>query len=422
MPAAAGWRKRVELYVELGLRGEAAGSFQWDVSSWDTGSGWSGLEPTFVAIEQAAVEAVSVRRGRRSGLGRYSTGTASVSLAWTSPEGKWILRPESPVRLGQELRLRARVDGGSVLIPIYRGAVREIKDTWDPDGAYKVTVNLSDRKADIAAVDLPERALEGLGDTTDERLLRILGLAEVSDYYARFETGAAEHQSSNFARNLLDEAEVAVEGEAGAFYVDREGFLVFLPRGWVDTSPRSSSVQLTWSNVTGDPEAAAPAAFSTVQSLEDLVNQVSMARTGGTAYTAGPDTDSAIGYGLRTYQRFDLTLRYDADVELVADNRLAELKDRTQRIEKLTAELNPTATEAALRALLDVELGDRDEVIWDYGGGSLFEETYNVQGLEHRVTMESWTVSADLWQYLTAAPVGLAEWGSAIWGTDEWET
>jgi hypothetical protein len=416
----AGWRKRIELLVELGLRGAATGSFQWDVSQWDSGAGWSGLEPTFVPVGASSVESVQIRRGRRNGVDRYTTGVATVTLAWTAPGDHWVFRPTSPVRLGQELRLRARVDG-SELLPLYRGSVRQVSDDWDPDGAYRVTVHLADRKADLAAVDLPERPVEGLGDTTDARLLRILGLAGISDYYARFAVGLAEHQSSNFARNLLDESEVAVEGEGGAFYVDRDGFYVFLGRDWLTTSPRALAVQLTWTNLLGDEEAASPTAFSTGQNLEDLVNQVAMARAGGTAYVAGPDPDSSITYGLRTYQRFDLTLRYDADVALVADERLIQLKDRTQRVDKLQAELNPGATSEALRKLVDVELGDKHEILWEDGSGELFHEAYHVQGVEHRVTMDRWSVSADLWHYVgTEFPPEVARWGSAIWGVSRW--
>jgi len=419
--APAGWRKRVELLVELGLRGAASGSFQWDVSQWDSGAGWSGLEPSFVALEASEVESVYVRRGRRNGVDRYPTGTATLTLVWTAPGDHWVFRPSSPVRLGQELRLRARVDG-SALLPLYRGSVRQVTDDWDPDGPYRVTVHMADRKADLAAVDLPERPLEGLGDTTDARLLRILGLAGISDYYARFRPGLAEHQSSNFARNLLDEAEVSVEGEGGSFYVDRDGFYAFLERGWLETSPRAMAVNLTWTNVLGDPEAASPSSFRTGQTLDDLVNQVSMARAGGTAYTAGPDTDSSLTYGLRTYQRFDLTLRYDADVTLVADERLAQLKDRTQRVDKLQADLNPRASTEAIRRLVDIELGDFEEVIWLDGTGELFHEAYHVQGVEHRVTMDSWSVAVDLWHYLgTEFPPAEARWGSATWGVSVWE-
>lgn len=420
MPPAAGWRRRVELLVELGLRGAAGGSFQWDVSDWDEGAGWSGVEPTWVALEPSEVESVRTARGRRSGAERNRTGTATVVLVWEAPGDRWIFRPTTPVSIGQELRLRARIDGSPDLVPIYRGGVRDVVDDWDPDGPYRVRINLSDRKADLAAVDLPERAVEGLGDLTDERLERILGLANISTFYARFGTGLAEHQSSNFARNLLDEAEVAVEGEVGEFYVDREGFLVFVPRGWYQTEPRSSvAAMLTWTNVVGDPEAAVPTGkFQTGQSLGDLVNQVSMARAGGSAYTAGPDA-SYLTYGLRTYQRFDLTLRYDADVEIAADYRLEQLKDRTSRVEALTSHLNPRATAAAIRKLIDVELLDAHEVIWDDGSGlDPFEEVYHVQGVNHSITMDDWSVSVNLWHI--AGFAFPAHWSVDLWDDAQW--
>lgn len=419
MPNPAGWRKRIELLVELGLRGEAVGSFQWDVSDWDSADGWSGVEPTFVPLEGAEIEDLRTDRGRRSGAERYKTGTATVGLVWEEPTDHWVLKPSPPVAIGQELRIRARIDGADELVPIYRGSVRSVADQWSPDGPYRVTVNLSDRKADLAAVDLPERAVEGLGDLTDARLERILGLAGISLFYTAFETGAAEHSSSNFARNLLDEAEVSVEGEGGSFYVDRSGVFVFLARGWLGTEPRSTAIQLTWTNVLGDPEAAAPLEFRTGHSLDDLVNQVSMARAGGTAYTAGPDSDSSITYGLRTYQRFDLTLRYDADVTLLADARLAELKDRTERLEELRAELNPAATAEALRKLLDIELGDFHSVQWDDGTGELYENAFHVQAVSHRVTMDSWSVAAQLWHYVGTGTIP-NEWDSGLWSEATW--
>lgn len=420
MAAAAGWRKRIELIVEVGLRGAAAGTFQWDVSSWDSGAGWSGLEPTFVALEPSEVAGVTIQRGRRSGVERYRTGTAQVQLVWRSPEDHWILRPSPPVQLGQELRLLARVDGSSSLVPLYRGGIRDISDDWSPDGPYRVTVQLSDRKADLAAVDLPERPVEGLGDATDERLSRILGLASISDFYTSFEPGLATHQSSNFARNLLDEAEVTVEGEGGSFYVDRAGLFVFLARGWVFAAPRSTEVQLLWSNVLGDPDAVAPLGFSTGQSLGDLVNQVSMAKAGGVAYTAGPDTDSVLTFGLRTYQRFDLTLQDQADVELAADARLAELHNRTRKLEQLSAEVDPRQSASWIRALLDQELGDMQQLIWDDGSGTPMAEAYHVQGLTHRVTQDRWTVSTALWHY--AGTTVASTWGSGLWGSATWSS
>lgn len=422
------WRDRVDPIIEVGLRGAAAGSMQWDVSSWDTGATWQGLEPTWSELDVWTLESLATRRGRKDGVSRHSTGTAEVVLVWPEAAGKSTLRPSAPIRLGQEMRIRARpraLNGTPYpIVPIFRGAVRDISDGWVPDNQgkkeFRVTVRLSDRFADLAAVDLPEIPVEGLGDTTDERLARIMEKAEIDAYYSRFAVGVVEHQSSNFARNLLDEAQVAVEGEVGEFYVDREGYFVMRPRYGTDPTTRETDVQLAWSNdgAVDTYPTVAPFDFGSGQNLDDVVNQVSMAKAGGTAYTVS-DTDSKLSYGLRTYQRMDLTVRYDADVEWAADWRLEQLKARTQRIDSLSGPVLPRMGGDELNALLDVELGDRQYIGW-HDGEATIRGSFHVQGVSHRVNAEAWEVTVDLWAYADEGLETLGLWGSAVWGTDVW--
>ena len=401
---------------------------QWDVSSWDTAATWGGLEPTWEPLDAWNIESIATRRGRKDGVSRHATGTAEVVLVWPEAAGMSTLRASAPVRLGQEMRIRARprdVDGTAYpIVPIYRGAVRDVQDGWEPDAngkkEFRVTVRLVDRFADLAAVNLPETSLEGLGDTTDARLLRIMDKAEIDAFYARFATGVVEHQSSNFARNLLDEAQVTVEGEVGEFYVDREGFLTLRPRYGTDPTPRETDVQLAWANGVdaGEHPTIPPLNFGSGQNLDDVVNQVSMARSGGTAYTVS-DTDSKLQYGLRTYQRMDLTVRYDADVEWAADWRLEQLKARTQRVDAVSGTVLPLMDVEALAAVLDVELGDKHRIAWDDGDDTA-AGTFHVQGVTHRVTEDTWTVTVDLWAYADEGLEVGAAWGTAIWGTSTW--
>jgi hypothetical protein len=311
------------------------------------------------------------------------------------------------------------------IVPIFRGAVRDIVDGWVPNASgkaeFRVTVRLSDRFADLAAVDLPEGPLEGLGDKTHARLLRIMGKADVDAYYARFAAGVVEHQSSNFARNLLDEAQVAVEGEVGELYVDREGYYVLRPRHGTAPTARESSSQLAWSNgpAVAGPPTVPPLNFGSGQSLDDVVNQVSLARAGSTAYTVS-DINSRVQYGLRTYQRYDYTVRYDADVQWAANWRLDQLKSRTQRIDSLTGAVLPRMEGGALRALLDVELGDMQYISWNDGAAHV-AGTMHVVGITHRVTGKDWTVTADLWAYAGEGPITVVAWGVAVWGFNEWQ-
>jgi hypothetical protein len=406
----------------------------WDVSQWDTGT-WSGLEPEFVPLAGADIESLSVTRGRDKAYSRMSAGTSEVVLVWREVEDRWSMRSTSPIRLGQELRILARVldppYGGDLgppataYLPLYRGTVRSIRDQWNAEGGeFRLICRLIDRLADLGAVNLPERPVEGLGDTTDERLLRIFDMADIDPTFAILDPATVEHGSSNFARNLLDEAQTTVESDAGStLYVDRDGRIRLLrPTAWRDGSgvARSTIAQMAWSNVAG-VEPVGPTDFGTGQDLDDLRNSIAGARAGGTAITV-EDTDAIIAYGKRTNQRFDLTCRYDADAEAWATLWLGELSSRTERIEAVTGEVNPEADVARIADLIDIELMDRQSILWHDGEGEL-QGAFHVQGLSHRVTSRSWRVTVNLWAYsgYGFAPVMTgAVWGTAIWSSSTW--
>jgi hypothetical protein len=435
--ARTNWRDRLELVAEVGLRGTAAGDMVWDVSSWDAG-GWSGLEPEWVTLAGSEIEAMAVGRGRQSGLARNTAGTSSVGLVWrTSKGGRWSFRPESPIKVGSELRIRAIVDGRAS-IPVYRGTVRRVQDRFARD-AFRLSAELIDRLADLGAVDLPESdTAAGLGDLTHERVLRILDLAAIDREYASMGTsfddsGTVAHASSTFARNLLDEAMVTTESEAGAdLLVDREGLITLRRSAWWKVAEghapnaRWNVTRATWANVgTSRPhvfDVLAPGGFDTGSDLDDVRNHISAARGGGSAITL-EDPDSILRYGMRTFQRFDLTCRDDPPVQAFAQFHLDELSERTERINALAAELDPARSSDDLERWVDVELGDRHEIEWDDGDG-LARGIFHVHGIRWRVDPEHCRLELDLWAYagfgLAPAPPGEAAWGAALWSSDRW--
>jgi hypothetical protein len=336
------------------------------------------------------------------------------------------------VRVGWELRVRASVDGrGS--IPIYRGTVRRVRDQWART-TFRLGLELVDRLADLGAVDLPEQpAAAGLDDLTHARVLRVLDLAGINRGYALMGTGfddsgVVHHASSTFARNLLDEAYTSVESEAGAdLLVDRDGLLTLRRASWWQAieghapNPRWNATRATWANVERPGpyvfEVLEPGGFGTGSDLDDVRNQVSAARTGGTAIVV-EDASSKLLYGVRTYQRFDLTCRYDADVSAFAELYLSQLSTRTARVDALEAELDPRLSSDELERWIDVELGDQHAIEWSDGDG-LETGTFHVHGIRHRIDPGHWRLGLDLWAF----EGGLAPesaWGSAVWGTSQW--
>jgi hypothetical protein len=293
-----------------------------------------------------------------------------------------------------------------------------------------------DRLADLGSVDLPEAATAvGLGDLTHARVQRILAMAGINAAYAAMGTGfddsgVVQHQSSTFARNLLDEAMVSTESEAGAdLLVDRDGRFAFRRATWWKqaaghaANPRWNATRATWGNTeTPGPHSFTvlePGGFGTGSDLDDIRNQVSAARTGGTAITVSAP-DSQLKYGLRTFQRFDLTCRYDADVTAFANLYLTELAERTARVDAIAAELDPTMSTADLQRFMDLELGDRHEVRWDDGDG-IMDGVFHVQGIRWRADPGHLRLEMDLWAYSGLGLVPEVVWGSALWGTGTWQ-
>lgn len=431
------WRRRVELRVEAGQRGESAGDMVWDTSLWDAGA-WSGIEPDFQPISGAAIESLAVSRGREKAYSRMSAGTAEVTLVWRDVANRWSMRSTAPIQLGQEIRLMARVLGQmgahgelgapqTAYFPIYRGTVRSIKDQWNAGtNEFRVICRLIDRLADLGAVNLPEQPLTGLGDTTDQRILRILGMANIDPSFATLDPSQLEHGSSNFARNLLDEAQVTAESDAGStFYVDRDGRVRLLtPQAWRPDSgiPRSTQPQMLWANVAGGVEPVGPTEFGTGQDLDDVRNSISAAHAGGEAATF-TDDDSILRFGLRTNQRFDLTCRYDADAAAWAQLWLDELAEKTQRIDAVAGEIDPEADTQRIADLIDIELLDMQQISWRDGIGEL-TGAFHVQGVKHNVTASSWRVTVNLWAYAGQGflPVAASLWESAHWQEDVWSS
>lgn len=435
---AGSWRDVAEVIVELGLRGTAVGGLVWDVGHWDVDN-WSGLEPQWAALEGCEVEKLQVRRGRASGRGRHSAGSCEVQLVWPSSGDRWSFRSSSPVQLGQELRIRAFVpEATSDPVPIFRGMVRSVTDAWRRPGPFRLVVRMVDRFAELGAVDLPEQAsAAGLGDLTHERILRILELAEVPVERARMGTdehdsGEVEHQSSTFARNLLEEAWASVESEGGSdLIVDREGFYAFKRSRWwaphatVGAHPRWNATRATWTNQSSDELYSycplTPGGWNTGRDLDDVINRASLARAGGTAQVAA-DTDSILLYGMRTYQRFDLTNRFDADVLASAELIVDELGTRTDRIETIKSELDPAWAPDELLRWIDVELGDQHGVRWADDEGEL-AGVVHVQGIQHTITPAHWQLELQAWAYAGNELVPAVEvfrWGVTAWGEQVW--
>ena len=402
------WRGRLTLIAEVGRRGAPVGESEWDLSLWDTAE-WSGLEPVWAVLDNCEISGLSVNRGRLAGTDRFATSTATARLTFTFDRVAWSFREAGPLAVGDEIRFSVGVDLESPIsaagpFPIWRGLIRDVTDDWKP--GYKrldVSIAAVDRMADLAAVTIPPLPSPvGAGETTGERLARIMEAAEIDPFYVDLDLGVATVQATDLSRNLLDEAQITTEAEGtGQFFVSRDGLLTFLDRDWRTIRPRSTSTVVLWSNDAPDPAVPeiCPTDFATGRNQDQLANQVSRARAGGTVYTVRDET-SIVVYGLRTNQRLDMICDNDPDVEYAADAYLAQRSQRINQIGPLTAVIDPTSPASAIAALVDVDLLDQHEIRWDDGSGlAPYSETFHVQSVAHTVTPDRWTIRVGVWAY-----------------------
>jgi hypothetical protein len=403
-----GWRGRIALVVEVGQRGAAVGESVWDTSDWAEPSTvdpatWSGLEPVWVPLDGCNVSELTTRRGRLFGTDRFSTGTATATLEWELEDGAWSFRASAPIKLGDELRFSASVDGGAP-VPIWRGHIKTYKDVWTP-GIHRLTARVAmvDRFADLAAVIAPALGSPvGAGETTGARLERILAAAELPAAYSSIATGEATVAATILERNLLDEANATAEAEPGQLYVDRSAVIVFRDRNWRSELWRSSSTMLVWSSA-GDVDTFPPHTcindLSTELNTDLVANQVTRAKTGGTPYTVRDET-AILLYGLRTNQRLDMVNDTQADVEFAADLYLAQRSQRVHQVGPLRAVVNPYSPGRVIQGLIDIELLDRHRLDWDDGSGqALYTELVHVQSIAHTIGPLTWTVECGVWAY-----------------------
>lgn len=413
------WAEFVDLEVELGIGTTVNANVigRWDRAHWDrplTGT-WSGLEPSWVAVDPCNLLDASVTRGRDRWLDRFGASSAAMTiqdpdgaLSWDAAETDDLLA----VRPGRELRLRARHVATGVDYPIWRGWVETIDDTFAPASVPVAKFTAQDGYAQLAHIDLPEQAPVGAGETSDARINRLLDLAAWPVEWRDVNAGRITVQATNLARPIADDLGITADSEGGAVFADRDGRIAFRNRDWFRTDPRATTVQAT---IGGDGQDVCAASYETTRSAGDIVNDVQLARAGGTMQRY-VDPGSVATYRQRSYTRSDYICEDDTQIGLLARRILNARASGQVRIPKLT--VVPTDDPAEWAFVLAVDYGWRLEVHYPAADGTDWIRTVIVQGVAHKITPDRWELElrvddaaateADTWD-------GADGWDRALW-------
>lgn len=419
------WTKYVDLEVELGIGTTVNKNVvaRWSAmptvnrAHWDrplTGT-WAGTEPIWVAVDPCNLLDVNVNRGRDRWIDRFGASTAAFTaqdpdgnLSWDAADTDDFLE----IRPGRELRIRARHVATGVEYPVWRGWVEAIDDAFAPASVPVASFSGQDGYAQLAHIDLPEQSPVGGGELSSARVTRLLDVAGWPVEWRDLDVGRVTVQATNLARPIADDLGITADSEGGAVFADREGRIAFRNRDWLRTDPVATTVQAT---VGGAAQQVCAASYETTRNAGDIVNDVQLARAGGTMQRF-VNTASISRYRQRSYSRSDFICETDAQIALLAQRILNARAGGQVRIPKLT--VVPTDDPAEWSFVLGVDYGWRLEVHYPATDGTDWVRTVIVQGVAHKITPDRWecelrvddaaVTEADTWD-------GRDGWDRALW-------
>lgn len=423
--ATIGPLEDVEVHVALGYYPEDSVIGMWDEDVWDdaVGAVWAGAPP----LDDVSCEVVSIRisAGRDQPLDRFRTGVCTMVL--DDPDGHYTpwTNAADPGKFGTirpGIDLRVWVVTATGTYPRFSGKVDSIQDVWpeptsQPDTPHRVIFTAHDWLGEIAQYDGFEQPPVGAGETTSQRVQRILANAKITAPQS-FDPGSTTVQATTLARNALDEIGLVTDTERGAFFADGSGTLVFRDQNGLNTDPRYTTVQEVFGETVQNVEVAIPeledeAPYIDVRFASDeskVRNVVSIAREGGTAVTV-TDSASASLFGYRTYRRFDLLHQADPESTAIANAYLARFAYAVNRIEGLSTSLKAWPLYAD--RLLYLQPLDMIEVRRRAKGFQIVA-TLQIQAMEEVITATDWVIKFNTFDADSVFDVGR-------WNTDKWD-
>jgi len=404
------WQDSVELIGEIGIGATRTqvGTDVWDTGRWDTAL-WSGLEPLWVEIPCERISGAAIRGGRENVWDSFDAGTATLTFA-DEDDRFTIWNPDLAdeqleLRPGTPLRISALFEG--VRYPLFRGYVEIITERITGTDVITVELAAQDALGQLARVDLLERPAVGANDLTHERVARLLDAALWPAEWRNLDHTTVRHQATTLAQPTIEELLLVVWTEGGAIYADRYGDVRLRSRIWLIDDPLSTTVQ----RVVGNVDGVCPAEIEWSRAADYVVNDIALARVGGTAVTARDD-DSVSRMGLRSWHRFDLSCVDDEPVISRAELLLNERSEGRVRIDSIV--IDAEAIED-WPFILAVDYGWRLQVLYEHPiYGWTLDIPVFVQQIQYSITSDGWQLTLGVDDVAPFTPI-IGRWDGSRW-------
>lgn len=392
------WTQFVQLSVELGIGAttDTGTVGRWDTAHWDDvdSGAWSGLEPVWVPLDQCDLLDVSIDRGRDRWLDRFGASSAGFTaedraglLSWDAGADPATM----PVRPGIGVRIRALSLHSGIDFPLWRGFLESVSDTFSPNAIPAAKLTCQDAIAQLSHISPPEVTPVGGGESSDERITRLLDAAGWPLDWRDLQGGTITVVETNLSGNVADSMGLTADSEGGAVFADRDGKVAFRNRDWLRVADYATTIQ---ASIGGEARDVCGAQYELTRTGGDVVNDIQLTRVGGTMQRYTDPTSIGL-YRQRTFSRNDYICEDDDQIDVLGNRMLAARATGQARIPKLT--IQATDDLPTWEFILGVDYGWRIAVHYDpitdpiMGGTTGWTREMYVQGVSHRISPAGWT-------------------------------
>lgn len=223
------------------------------------------------------------------------------------------------------------------------------------------------------------------GDTTGERIGRILDLLGWPSADRDIDTGESTLQAAELNMSGLDHMQLAAETEYGEFFAGADGAARFISRHAKWKPPYNTPI----GTLSDDGADVGYSALRFTYGTDLVRNRVTISNKDGLTYTAN-STASQDSYQVRAFSKMNLIGDTDSDVVGYANYLVSEYDEPLLQAEGVTvlpqrdpATYFPIVLAADLVYQVNVERTPQ-------GVGSAIDQSYTIEGISHHITPKFW--------------------------------
>lgn len=368
------------------------------------------------------VRSITVDAGRSSYVDAFSA--AAAQIVFWNPAGIYSTWPDNSIWLQPggfvtDVPIRA----GSVLAGVvdwkFTGTTDHVADSWPGTVDAIATVTATDAFKQLARYNGGPRTAVGAGELSGARVNRLLDDAAYHGARA-VDAGVVALAATTLDGTTIDLLHQTGEAEWGWLYVRGDGAVTFRGRTAIDTDPRMTTVQFTFT----DSDAIVGACYgAAVVGADDdrIVNTAAVTPATGAKQTA-TDAGSVGWFGPRSWTRTDLPIATTTDALALAQLVVTQEAHDDRRIDAVEID---GAHPSTWPALAGARIGDRVRFVRTFPGGHQLDAELLVQGRSDAVVPagDGWALGAWTARLSTSNAlviVGLGQWDVGLWDDALW--